>query len=328
MAKQLKSVVLRRAPRNLKFEVRKAQILRKVYKNWFSIWVKQFVRHDKNVVQAILRSGFKLHSKGGHRFNNLFGLAQVIQDGWQITEATRDYVVVENPISCITMKCRINVGYDLSFLAFVFAEKIYRKDFSGKTVIDAGSYIGDTAIYFATSGATRVIGLEPYRENLDLALENVNTLNRLGNKITLLQAALSPIDGQTDFRIFEAEPNGNRIASYATKYGTTIEARAITVESIMKEYGLERVNVLKMNCEGAEYDIIESLSDRTASMIDEIYIEFHNGPERIIASLQKLGYTVEGGRRHVKYGHLRAVRKDIPVSVSSAEDRYSKEMAA
>lgn len=306
--RELKTNALRRARKWLMLKVRQASLFRNVYKNWFSILAYQSIRRERNVSRALLRSNHQLVAKGGIRFNNLFGLAQLIHDKWKVVEITGNNIVLEDTKSSLRMKCRINVGFDLSFLAFVFVERIYPKDLLNKTVIDAGSYIGDTAIYFAANGATRVIGLEPYGENLELARENVEILNKMGNRITLLQAALSTKEGQADFRVFESEPNGNRIASYSKKQGMTIKTRTMTIESIMSEFGLERVNVLKMNCEGIEYEVIESLSNRTASLIDQIYIEFHNGPERLIASLEKLGYKVEGGKRkNARYGHLRAI---------------------
>lgn len=307
--RELKNIVLRRARKKLMLKARQLSLLRNVYKNWLSILVYQSIRRKRNVSRASLRSNIQLYVEGGHRFNNLFGLALLINDKWEVVEVTGNYIILEDTNSSIRMKCRINVGFDLSFLAFVFVERIYRKDLFNKTVIDAGSYIGDTAVYFVANGATQVIGLEPYGENLELAMENVEQLNKMGKRITLLQAALSTKDGEADFRVFESEPNGNRIASYSKNHGTTIKTRTMTVETIMREFGLERVNILKMNCEGVEYDVIESLSNRIASLIDEIYVEFHNGPERLIANLEKLGYKVEGGRRkNVRYGHLRAIR--------------------
>ena len=306
----MKSGTFFRLLNKLRSEFRQLLLLRRVYKNWLFIWLYEFTKHKRNVTQATLRSGHRVWAKRGHRFNNLIGLAYLIQDRWEIIQISEDYLILQDSKSSVRMKCRTNVGFDLSFLEFLFVEKIYRTGFWGKTVIDAGSYTGDSAVYFATNGATRVIGLEPYKDNLDLALENVNELNNLGSRITLLQAALSTNDGMTDFKVFEDEPNGNRIASYTDRPSTTIKAKTMTIDSIMREFGLERINVLKMNCEGAEYDIIESLTDKTAPLIDEIYVEFHRGPEMIIANLEKLGYKVYGEKRsNVRFGHLRALRE-------------------
>src|SRR5487761_1165183 len=185
----MKSGTFFRLLNKLRSEFRQLLLLRRVYKNWLFIWLYEFTKHKRNVTQATLRSGHRVWAKRGHRFNNLIGLAYLIQDRWEIIQISEDYLILQDSKSSVRMKCRTNVGFDLSFLEFLFVEKIYRTGFWGKTVIDAGSYTGDSAVYFATNGATRVIGLEPYKDNLDLALENVK-LNKLGSKITLLQAVL------------------------------------------------------------------------------------------------------------------------------------------
>jgi FkbM family methyltransferase len=298
--------------------IRQLLLLRRVYRNWPSIWFYWFTKRKRNIAQANLKSGRKVRANGGLMFSNLTGLAYLIQGGWKIIDSGENFLTLEDPRIGIKMKCRTNVGFDLSFLAFIFVQKVYRTNFNGKSVIDAGSYTGDTAIYFVTNGASRVIGLEPYQENLDLALENVNQLNNLGGKITLVKAALSTNDGTTDFKVFENEPNGNRIATYSDRQTYTIKAKTMTIETLMREFDLPRVNVLKLNCEGAEYDIIDSLSEMTAQLVDEIYVEFHRGPERIITSLEKLGYSVSGQKRkNVKFGHLRAFRKVVPSITNS-----------
>jgi hypothetical protein len=43
-----------------------------------------------------------------------------------------------------------------------FSSGVYDIDVVGRDVVDIGSNIGDTAIYFALKGAKRVIALEPY----------------------------------------------------------------------------------------------------------------------------------------------------------------------
>ncbi|NWJ30246.1 FkbM family methyltransferase, partial [Marine Group I thaumarchaeote] len=42
-----------------------------------------------------------------------------------------------------------------------------------KTIIDIGANIGDTSIYFICSGAKKVIGIEPFPKNFELAKKNI-----------------------------------------------------------------------------------------------------------------------------------------------------------
>ena len=78
-----------------------------------------------------------------------------------------------------------------------------------------------------------------------------------------------------------------------------IDSPAYTVHTIMEKLQHERVDVLKMDVEGAEYDIIEGLKQAT-HLPEQLLIEFHHrfpgiGKERTAASidiLANLGYKI------------------------------------
>lgn len=59
--------------------------------------------------------------------------------------------------------------------------------------MDIGGYVGDTAIYFAARGATRVILYEAYPYSFKIAQSNVNR-NNLGDKIEVNNCAVGGAD--------------------------------------------------------------------------------------------------------------------------------------
>lgn len=71
--------------------------------------------------------------------------------------------------------------------ASIFAASCYRANVNGKTVIDIGANIGDSAIYFCLNNAERVIALEPFPFSYKYAAMNV-TANKMNNKIEILNA--------------------------------------------------------------------------------------------------------------------------------------------
>lgn len=304
---------LARTRRRLKKEIRLIRLLRETYTNWLPMSLSRFA--GRKITTAELRSSHRLlHMNGSciHILDNLAGLAHLVANGWEVLHVGSYDIILQEPGSSVRLRARTDVGADLSFIDLVFVEKIYGTDFFGKTVIDAGAYIGETAVYFANRGAVRVISLEPFQKNFELGLENVTRMNNFENTITLLQAALSTEERTADFEFFPDSPNANRIASAENNPSSNlVKVKITTLDSVMREFDLRRINVLKLNCEGEEYPIIDSLTERTASLIDSIYIEFHKGPARLIARLERLGYEVNGEtRKEVGYGRLMATRNE------------------
>lgn len=69
----------------------------------------------------------------------------------------------------------------------------------------------------------------------------------------------------------------------------------ITLGDIIVKYKLDSIDFLKMDIEGGEYDVIESMDDMISKKIHQISIETHNIEKNphLIRKLIKLGYVVE-----------------------------------
>ncbi|MBT8082352.1 MAG: FkbM family methyltransferase [Gammaproteobacteria bacterium] len=83
--------------------------------------------------------------------------------------------------------------------------------------------------------------------------------------------------------------------------GDFIDAPAYTIETVMRKLGHERVDLLKIDVEGAEYEILASLR-RDGALPRQLLVEFHHrfpgiGKRRTlesIANLRDLGYSISG----------------------------------
>lgn len=78
-----------------------------------------------------------------------------------------------------------------------------------------------------------------------------------------------------------------------------IDAPAYTIRSMMQKLGHERIDLLKIDVEGAEYDILDGLAD-VEKAPTQLLVEFHHrfpgiGKQRTAASienLRQLGYEI------------------------------------
>ena len=119
----------------------------------------------------------------------------------------------------------------------------------------------------------RVISVEPDAETFAQLQRNLQA-NGVRNVVPL-RAALAGQPGAVSLR---SCPNSLYSSLYGEvdgrhNEGTVQEVRAMTIDQIMDAEGLESCQFLKMDCEGAEHEVIRAMSAATAARIGQIGME-------------------------------------------------------
>jgi FkbM family methyltransferase len=141
----------------------------------------------------------------------------------------------------------------------------------GRVVVDVGAYIGDSAIYFAWRGAKKVIAIEPRPGAYEEMLENIR-LNSLETTIFPINAGIASRPGKILLEEVDIETTNVTYHRPNDQKGTI---PAVTLGDLIREFNLSGT-VLKMNCEGCEYDVI--LNDyEHVKLSNEIAFEYHEG---------------------------------------------------
>ena len=168
----------------------------------------------------------------------------------------------------------------------VFLEEGYKfLDVENENVIDIGTNIGDSTIYFAVNNAKRVLGLEPYPHSYLMALKNLEQNDIGKEKVILLNAGYGE-DGLIKVKTDVTNTHGTNLKS--SNEGT--EIKTITLKTLLKEYDYESP-VLKMDCEGCEYNLLKEDND-TLKKFKRIQIEYHYGYEKLKEKLENCGFDV------------------------------------
>ena len=136
--------------------------------------------------------------------------------------------------------------YRLQRSAYVFEAS------PGDVVIDAGGCYGDTTLYFAnavgSSGA--VYCYEFDSENLDVFRQNMLANPELGARIRLIENALWNAPG--DKIHFAAGGASTRLTPHSSQGQATNTVVTDTVDAMVERLGVPRVDLIKMDIEGAE----------------------------------------------------------------------------
>jgi FkbM family methyltransferase len=189
---------------------------------------------------------------------------------------------------------------DLSLAHEVFVQQIYQPRLTKardqvRLVVDVGANVGYSVVYFARLfPQAKIIAIEPNPINLKVLTRNVE-LNALQNRVSILKVAAGTSDGT----IYLVE----RGATSFTTADVDLRGVKVSVADIFKQLAAERIDVLKIDCEGAEYPII--MDDRFAALqAATLLLEWHATEEHPAANreihdrLCALDWKVEEGAQY------------------------------
>jgi FkbM family methyltransferase len=147
----------------------------------------------------------------------------------------------------------------------------------GDTVIDVGANIGAFAVFAATSAPdVKVYAFEPFASNVAWLRKNVED-SGLSNVQVFQQA----VAGSSGPRPFFIEPENcmfhslycDRAIDGSKRRHEMVECT--TLDEIFAAHRVECCQVLKLDCEGAELEILENSSLETLRRVGKIVGEYH-----------------------------------------------------
>jgi FkbM family methyltransferase len=192
----------------------------------------------------------------------------------------------------------VRAGTDDSRVLFeIYVRKCYDAAAlnSGATVIDIGANIGCYSLLAARTVA-RVIACEPHPENLSILSKNIE-LNNMTN-VEIVPKAISGKAGKASLIIPDNDTFSGRYSLYPGRGERSIEVTLITLEDLIREANLNEIDVLKIDCQGSEYEILYGNAG-VLSKVQQIIVECEIFPDNIHWSqgeleifLRDLGFDV------------------------------------
>jgi FkbM family methyltransferase len=175
----------------------------------------------------------------------------------------------------------------------IFENEIYR--FHAQTqeprVLDCGSNIGMSILYFKYRfPEARIVGFEADREVFDTLTRNVAG-NGLRN-VELVEAAVSSADGQEAFA--RGRDYDGSLIGYQQGEASPDDTHQVRTVSL-RHWLAEPVDFLKLNIEGAEYQVLSDIAELLPN-VAELVVEYHHEPglprtlDRILALLDEAGF--------------------------------------
>lgn len=140
------------------------------------------------------------------------------------------------------------------------------------TVVDIGAHIGMFSIKSAkkVSDQGEVFAFEPYSRNYKM-LEINKKLNGLDN-LNTLNFAVGSHNGKAKLSVSKENTGAHSIV-YGNGHLEEVEVKAL--HNIVNGLGIKHIDLVKMDCEGSEYEIIPNMDQEVLDKIDKIVLEEH-----------------------------------------------------
>jgi FkbM family methyltransferase len=142
-------------------------------------------------------------------------------------------------------------------------------------VIDVGGNVGAFSFLVAPI-ARRVLAFEPISDNFELLSRNLS-----GPQFSHVSCVRAAVTGEKkEVKIFKSSAGSGSHSAYprAGADSSFESVPGLSLEHIFEDYHIDRCDLLKLDCEGAEYEILFFASDDIISRISAIVMEYHHVP--------------------------------------------------
>jgi FkbM family methyltransferase len=194
-----------------------------------------------------------------------------------------------------TLKCRCK-STDINEAVVVHSGLEYPAEpclFSGRSdsrpivIMDLGGNIGAFSTWVKALNPEVGIHLhvfEPHPGNISVLRDNLNKNDLQDAQIH--EVAVAGISGTVDLDV----STGFDAFSIARTSSNMMTIKALSVRDFLAQHGLSRVDLLKMDIEGAEFEIIANDLEVIAATVSRLVVEFHGAPDcrRVTEMLEAL----------------------------------------
>ena len=200
---------------------------------------------------------------------------------------------------------KINLGQDLNHIVDLSLLD------SNSIIIDAGANVGQFVNRIREFTDAKVLAIEPSVRNCEIIksrnFDNIEIIEKAIVGYDLETVTFTEYSGpkkDDGFHRYHQWANilGNHRDRFENDGSVNIEeyeVSATTFKTLFAEHDIESVDYLKMDLEGAEYEIFQNLDSETARKIKQISLEFHDESKNwiILEKLKAFGFecSVEPG---------------------------------
>lgn len=198
----------------------------------------------------------------------LCGTKRIHYSGGKEIKIKNKKITLENlkgPLYPIFWEIEVNGEYENEYGCTVQPDDV---------VLDIGANYGFFTIYSLNKGARKVYSVEPFPD----AYNHLKGLSQNFNQIFPINKAVSTEVGTTSFMVHSETSAVNCLRTHGNINDINyqeIEVETIDINTLIQNLP-EKINFMKVDCEGAEYELFQTITNTNLKRIERMVIETHN----------------------------------------------------
>jgi FkbM family methyltransferase len=163
---------------------------------------------------------------------------------------------------------------DIRVFKQIFLDEVYHffpSDFNPKVIVDAGANVGYSAVWFERKfPEAKIFAIEPEKSNFDILGKNVAKRSN----IHPIQAGLW--HEYAFLKLHDSKAGSWAFETRIPRKGEKTDVETVTIPDLLRNYQLAQIDLLKIDIEGAEYELFQNQAEEWLPFVTMIMIETHD----------------------------------------------------
>ena len=229
----------------------------------------------------------------------------------------------KNKVFYRTSTSDMSLIYEILLKSQNKAEYFFPKQINPKVILDIGGNIGITSIFLAkVFPNASIYTFEPLKENFELLKKNIQNYPNikafnvgLGSKNGSFKVYFSDDPENFGGASLYSDGEGNDSESYS-------ECEVKNISDFLDELNIESADLIKIDTEGAEFEILSSLNDQFLKNTSWITGELHGNNDFILLNhLMNLGFSISLKKQIDNRLFMFSAGKEYVISKLSKKDK-------
>jgi len=259
------------------------------------------VKNPITILNMKLKKSVKVTFPNGSVFQTTYSQFVILRDNYELIKKYHLQQINDKTFKVTTDNYHLIGSFTVMYIVDEIETGVYEYDYRNKVVLDIGGFEGESAVFFWSKGAKRVVIYEPVLEHQQFICENIR-LNGINAEIHF--EGIGDTDGEISV-VYDKADN-----CFGLEMKEAQNKMSIKIKDISKVIAESGADVAKIDCEGAEISLI-NVPKEVLRKLEYVIVEAHTSEikQQLVEKFKDSGFTVyrDSGDCNVSIIHFKRV---------------------